>query len=185
MRIALIILLTNIFLYANGINNLLENKQYWKVQSGKWQFSKSKLIQSSKNNYFPTILYTKKKYSDIDISVNFKPISGDIDASGGVIFRAKNKDNFYIVRANALEGNFRLYTFINGYRNTIASANVKPPKLGHWNTMRIIATGNIIKIYLNNILYITHHDNKFSKGYVGLWTKADSVTLFDKFIISN
>jgi len=69
-------------------------------------------------------------FSDLDISVNFKPIAGDIDASGGIIFRAKDKGNYYIVRANALENNYRLYTFTNGQRQQIASVKVSSPALG-------------------------------------------------------
>jgi len=153
----------------------------WSIKKGQWSFENGVLKQSATNERFPLILLEKEKLSDVDISVKFKPISGRIDASGGLVFRAVDKDNYYIVRANALEDNFRLYTFKNGRRSEIASATVTPPTLGEFHTIRVVAKGEHIQAYLDGKLYIDHNDSSFSKGYVGLWTKADSVTEFDDF----
>ena len=153
----------------------------WSIKKGQWNFENGVLKQSATNERFPLILLEKEKFSDVDVSVKFKPISGRIDASGGLVFRAVDKDNYYIVRANALEDNFRLYTFKNGRRSEIASATVTPPTLGEFHTIRVVAKGEHIQAYLDGKLYIDHNDSSFSKGYVGLWTKADSVTEFDEF----
>jgi len=67
---------------------------------------------------------------DLDVSVRFRPVSGKEDASGGIIFRAQDGRNYLLVRANALENNFRLYTMVNGRRSTIASARVNTPCQG-------------------------------------------------------
>jgi len=120
-------------------------------------------------------------FSDLDISVNFKPIAGDIDASGGIIFRAKDKGNYYIVRANALENNYRLYTFTNGQRQQIASVKVSSPALGKFHKMRVVVKGDHIQAYLNGEFKLDCHDDSHKNGYTGLWTKADSVTAFDTF----
>ena len=151
----------------------------WKVFEGNWQFKNSEVVQNSVDDYFPVILRINQQFSNLDISVNFTPVSGRVDASGGIIFRAKDQNNYYIVRANALEDNFRLYTFINGSRSQIASATVTPPSINKAHQIRVITKGNHIQAYLNNELKIDYHDNTFSNGYVGLWTKADSVTIFD------
>jgi len=155
----------------------------WKAYTGQWKFQKGVLIQTSENNDFPVILYENKPVADLDISVRFKPISGKIDASGGLIFRAEDEDNYYIVRANALEGNYRLYTFTDGYRHELASASVTPPAIGEFHTLRVLAKGDHIQAYLNGTLELDYHDDTFKKGYTGLWTKADSVTAFDDFIV--
>ena len=153
----------------------------WSIKSGQWSFKNGLLKQSATHEHFPLILLEKEKLSDVDVSVDFKPLSGNIDASGGLVFRAVDKNNYFIVRANALEDNFRLYTFKNGYRSEIASATVTPPKLGQFHSIRVVAKGTHIQAYLDGKLYIDHVDDSFSKGYVGLWTKADSVTEFDNF----
>jgi len=156
----------------------------WKQCSGKWVFAQGVLHQATTAEYYPLILRLDQKYGDIDVSVDFKPISGRIDASGGLVFRAVDKGNYYIVRANALENNFRLYTFKKGYRHQLASAKVSAPELGNFHQIRIVAQGDHIQAYLDGTLYLDHHDSSFVKGYVGLWTKADSVTEFDNLQIT-
>ena len=153
----------------------------WKAYSGQWKFQKGTLIQTSENDDFPVILLENAPLTDVDVQVLFKPISGKIDASGGIIFRAEDEDNYYIVRANALENNFRLYTFVDGYRHQLASTTVTPPALGKFSTMRVITKGNHIQAFLNDKLELDYHDDTFKQGYVGLWTKADSITEFDDF----
>ncbi len=153
----------------------------WEAYSGQWKFQKGTLIQTSENDDFPVILLENAPLTDVDVQVRFKPISGKIDASGGIIFRAEDEDNYYIVRANALENNFRLYTFVDGYRHQLASTTVTPPALGKFSTMRVITKGNHIQAFLNDKLELDYHDDTFKQGYVGLWTKADSITEFDDF----
>ena len=110
--------------------------------------------------------------------MRFRPVSGREDASGGIIFRAKDGQNYLLVRANALENNFRLYSIVNGKRSTIASARVTEPKLGVWHTIRVVTAGPKIQAYLNGAMLLDHQDKTFAEGWVGLWTKADSVTEF-------
>lgn len=156
----------------------------WKSKEGMWTFDNYTVTQKATDTYFPLLLLEGKQYTNVDVSVDFMPISGSIDASGGVVFRSVDAQNYYIVRANALEDNFRLYYFKNGLRYEIASATVTPPALKQYSTIRVVAKGDHIQAYLNGTLFIDHHDNTFSQGYVGLWTKADSVTTFDNFKVS-
>ena len=156
----------------------------WQPHEGTWVWQSGQLLQTETDRYFPLILREKERFSTLDLSVRFKPISGRIDASGGLVFRAQDAANYYIVRANALEGNYRLYTFKNGIRHQIASASVTPPTLGQWHTLRITAQGDHIQAWLDGTLYLDHHDDSFATGYVGLWTKADSVTAFDDFRVT-
>ena len=153
----------------------------WQEMSGKWLFTDGVVRQTSTSDDFPLILRTDRQFADLDVSVDFKALSGRIDASGGIVFRAQDKDNYYIVRANSLEDNFRLYTFKNGRRSQIASARVEPPALAAFHTIRVVAVGDHIQAYLNGVLLLDHHDSSWSQGYIGLWTKADAVTDFDDF----
>ena len=158
-----------------------DKNTHWKGYEGEWVFKQGELLQTSTKNDFPVILNESQAFSDLDVSVNFKPISGSIDASGGLIFRAEDEDNYYIVRANALENNFRLYTFTDGLRHQLASASVTPPAFNQFHTIRVIAVGDHIQAYLNGKLEIDFQDKTFRQGYTGVWTKADSVTAFDDF----
>ncbi len=158
--------------------------EVWKGFEGRWAFIDNTLRQISRYDDFPLILRVDQNYRDVDVSVDFKPLAGQIDASGGIVFRAQDRDNYYIVRANALENNFRLYTFKNGQRRQIASARVSAPRLGQYHRIRVVARGDHIQAYLDGALYLDIRDATYSRGSIGLWTKADSVTEFDNLQIS-
>ncbi len=138
------------------------------------------LVQRATNNEF-NIIVAPTAYRDADVTMKFKPISGREDASGGIVFRF-NDGKYYVVRANALENNFRLYYYDRG-RRQLASASVKPPALGQWHTLRVVAVGDQIQAWLNGTQYLNHRDSRFTSGAVGLWTKADSITAFDDLVI--
>ncbi len=161
----------------------------WTTVDGQWTVEdmagapsgKRVLVQRATKNEFNVIIAPPGPYTDIDVSMKFKPISGHEDASGGIVFRF-NDGKYYVVRANALEGNFRLYYYDRG-RHQLASASVKAPALGQWHAVRLVAVGNHMQAWLDGKLYLDHHDSRFKTGRVGLWTKADSVTAFDDLTI--
>jgi len=154
----------------------------WKFVAGQWTRRPSGgrpvLAQVAETQPWAVAILEDQKFDDIDVTVRFRPISGKEDASGGVIFRAKDGSNYLLVRANALENNFRLYTIVNGKRSTIASARVTEPTLGEWHRIRVVAKGPKIQAYLDDSLLLDHEQKTFTGGWVGLWTKADSVTEF-------
>jgi 3-keto-disaccharide hydrolase len=157
----------------------------WKTIDGKWTVEepagapsgKKVLIQRAVENQYNVIVAPGGPYSDVDVSVRFKPISGREDASGGIVFRFSD-GKYYVVRANALEDNFRFY-YYDQKRYQLATAKVKPPALGQWHTLRIIAVADLIQAYLDGQFLLDHRDSRFNSGQVGLWTKSDSVTAFD------
>jgi hypothetical protein len=157
----------------------------WKTVDGQWTVEempgapsgKKALVQRALQNQFNVVVAPGGPYTDVDVSVRFKPISGREDASGGIVFRFSD-GRYYVVRANALEDNFRLYYYDRG-RHQLATATVQPPALGQWHTLRVVAVGDHIQAYLNGQLLLNHRDSRFRSGQVGLWTKSDSVTAFD------
>lgn len=160
----------------------------WSFDAGTWTRRKSGdstvLAQTAETQPWAVAILKDKSFADVDVTVRFRPISGKEDASGGIIFRAKDGKNYLLVRANALEDNFRLYTMKDGNRSQIAGVKVDAPKLGEWHTMRVVAKGDHIQVSLDGILRLDHRDATYAEGYVGLWTKADSVTEFDDLAIS-
>jgi hypothetical protein len=157
----------------------------WKIVDGQWTVEemagapsgKRALILRPQGSDFNVIVAPGGPYTDVDVSVRFKPISGREDASGGIVFRF-SEGKYYVVRANALENNFRLYYYDRG-RRQLATATVQPPPLGQWHTLRIVAVGDHIQAHLNGKLLLDHRDSRFKAGQIGLWTKSDSVTAFD------
>jgi hypothetical protein len=161
----------------------------WQTVTGRWAIEempeapsgKRVLVQRATENAFNVIVAPGGSYTDIDVAVRFKPISGREDASGGIVFRFE-PGRYYVVRANALEGNFRLYYYERG-RHELASASVTPPALGRWHTLRLVAVGDRMQASLDDRLLLDHRDARFRAGQVGLWTKADSVTAFDDLTV--
>jgi hypothetical protein len=160
----------------------------WTTVTGQWAVEemagapsgKRVLVQRATQNEF-TVIVAPAVYVDVDVSMKFRPMSGRQDASGGIVFRFTD-GRYYVVRANALEDNVRLYYYDRG-RREIASARVKAPALGQWHTVRVVAVGDHMQAWLNGRLHLDHHDSRFKAGRVGLWTKADSITAFDDLTI--
>jgi Domain of Unknown Function (DUF1080) len=161
-----------------------QNLGSWTMVTGQWAVEDMAgapggpkvLVQRATRNEFNVIVSPAGPYTDVDVSIKFKPISGREDASGGIVFRFAD-GKYYVVRANALEDNFRLYTYDRG-RRQIASASVKAPALGQWHAVRVVAVGDHIQAWLDGKLLLDHRDARFKSGRVGLWTKADSITAF-------
>ncbi len=136
---------------------------------------------------FPVCVYDGLTVKDADISVKIKAISGKDDQGGGIVWRYKDKDNYYIVRANALDDKVQ-----NGNREDLPlkgegktyGKKTKVPS-GQWNTLRVTAAGNLFTIYFNGTKLYEVEDGTFTDaGKVGLWTKADSVIHFDDLTIT-
>ncbi len=157
----------------------------WKIVGGNWTVEdmpgapsgKKVLIQRAVKNQFNVIVAPSVTYSDVDVSVRFKPISGREDASAGIVFRFSS-GRYYLIRANALEDNFRFY-YYDRKRYQLASVTVKPPIIGQWHSLRVAAVANLIQGYLDGKPMLYGSDSRFRLGQIGLWTKADSVTAFD------
>jgi hypothetical protein len=140
---------------------------------------------------FPLCVYEGFTGRDVDVSVKYKPISGKEDQAAGIVWRYQDHNNYYIVRANANENNVVLYKVENGVRTDLPlvgkgrtyGTKARIPS-GEWGTLRVVAVGNRFEVYSNGVKLFEVEDATFPMaGKVGLWTKADSVTLFDDLTI--
>ncbi len=132
---------------------------------------------------FPLAVYEPLPAQDVEASVRFKAISGRGDQAGGLAVRLTDADNYYVVRANALEDNVRLYRVVKGDRQQLASASAKVSS-GAWHTLTLRAEGDRLSASFDGKPLLTHSDRTFTgSGKVALWTKADSVTRFDRLVI--
>jgi hypothetical protein len=136
---------------------------------------------------FPVAVVSDLSAADVDVLVRFKPVSGRVDQAAGLVWRFQNEDNYYIVRANALEGNVVLYKVEKGRRTDLPvkgegrtyGKKAQVPS-GQWSTLRVVAAGSLFTVYFNgNKLYDVEDQTFTQPGKIGVWTKADSVTQFD------
>jgi len=152
----------------------------------------AQLSNDATGGRFPLAVYEKASVKDGTLSVKFKTISGGVDRAAGLVWRYKDPDNYYIVRANALEDNVVLYKVENGQRISLAPQGTPSKTYGvkhrvpqqTWNALSVTFEGAVFTVSFDGQKLFTVEDSTFSAGgEVGLWTKADSVTYFDDFRI--
>ncbi|HMF92715.1 MAG TPA: family 16 glycoside hydrolase [Vicinamibacterales bacterium] len=143
--------------------------------------SKPNVLKQSGQATYPVCLKDDTSVKDGFVEVKFKPVSGREDQAGGLVWRAKDANNYYIARANALEDNVTIYHTINGRRTEKKRANMKVPS-NQWHTLRVEFQGSHFVVRFDGKDALAWDDDTFREpGRVGVWTKADSVTLFDDF----
>jgi len=153
----------------------------WAVVADESAPSKSHVLKQSGEADYPVAFKNDSNLKDGFVEVKFKPVSGQEDQAGGVVWRVKDADNYYIARANALEGNVRIYHFVKGKRTQFKGASVLVAA-NQWQTLRVNFSGKQFAVVFNGKELFTAEDETHKDaGKVGVWTKADSVTLFDDF----
>jgi hypothetical protein len=153
----------------------------WTVEKDDSAPSKPNVLKQSGQATYPVCIKDDTSLKDGFVEVKFKPISGKEDQAGGVVWRAKDSNNYYIARANALENNVTIYHTVNGRRTEKKRTNAKVAS-NTWHTLRVDFQDNHFTVTFDGKKAIEWDDNTFKDaGKVGVWTKADSVTLFDDF----
>jgi hypothetical protein len=153
----------------------------WAVEKADDAPSIPNVLKQSGEATFPVCIKEDTNIKDGFVAVKFKPIAGKEDQAGGIIWRYRDKDNYYIARANALEDNVTIYHTIKGQRVGFESAN-ETVKSGAWHTLRVDFEENRFAVTFDGKKVIEAADQSLKdSGKVGVWTKADSVTLFDDF----
>ena len=160
----------------------------WTVESDETAPSRSKVLKQSGRATYPLLLKNDSSIKDGFVEIKFKAVAGSQDRAAGVVWRAKNANNYYVTRANALEDNVVLYKTVDGVRSPLDivgrkggyGIDVKVPA-DTWHSLRIDFSGSRFRVSFNGKQLFEVGDFTFADaGKVGLWTKADSVTLFDQ-----
>ncbi|GAB3758257.1 hypothetical protein GCM10028796_03610 [Ramlibacter monticola] len=150
----------------------------WTVEPGQ---AGGRVLLQSGNGTFPWCVRSGTAVADGFVEARFQPISGRQDQAGGVVWRWKDGDNYYVARANALENNVSLYYTEHGSRKTLKYVDA-PVARGQPHTLRVEFAGDQIAVWLDGTRYIDMRDAHIAgPGAVGVWTKADSVTAFSEF----
>lgn len=158
-----------------------KGKPHWMVETDGTAPSRPNVLKQSGTAPFPWCVKNDIAISDGSVEVKFKPIAGREDQAGGLVWRWKDGGRYYVARANALENNVSLYYTTNGSRHTIMYRDA-PVARNEWHTLRADFKGTAIRVSLDGKTYINTRDSHIAgAGKAGVWTKADSVTLFDDF----
>jgi hypothetical protein len=153
----------------------------WTIEKDDTAPSRPNVLKQSGEATYPVCLKEDTSLKNGFVEVKFKPVSGKEDQAGGVIWRCKDADNYYIARANALEDNVTIYHTLKGKRVAFKNVNT-PVKSGQWHTLRVDFAGNKFTVTFDGKRVIEATDDRIADAEnVGVWTKADSVTLFDDF----
>jgi len=153
----------------------------WTVEQDPTAPSAPNILKQSGQATYPVCIKDDTSLRDGFVEVRFKPVSGKEDQAGGVVWRAKDSNNYYIARANALEDNVTIYDTLNGRRSERKRTDMKVAS-NEWHTLRVDFQGSHFTVTLDGKKALEWDDVKIKEaGKVGVWTKADSVTLFDDF----
>src|SRR5437773_2083801 len=153
----------------------------WEIVADDSAPSKPNVLKQSGEATYPVCIKDDASLKDGFVEVKFKPISGKEDQAGGVIWRCNDANNYYIARANALEDNVTIYHTVNGKRSEKKRINTKVAS-GRWHTLRVDFKDNYFVVTFDGKRAFVWKDDTFKDaGKVGVWTKADSTTLFDDF----
>lgn len=143
--------------------------------------SKPNVLKQSGQGTYPVCLKDDTSIKDGFVEVKLKPVSGTEDQAGGLVWRARDANNYYVARANALENNVTIYHTINGRRTEKKRTRMRVSS-NQWHTLRVDFRNNHFTVTFDGQKAIEWDDETFKDaGKVGVWTKADSVTLFDDF----
>ena len=151
---------------------------------GKWGVAE--VTRDTTDYRFPICVIDGDEYAnlaDLDVSVRIRPMEGSVDQAGGLAVRVKDSRNYYVVRANALEDNVRLYVVLDGDRKQFAGVNHKVAAK-QWHDLRLRAVGDRFTVFFDGKQLFEATDRRLTgAGSVALWSKADSVTEFTNLTI--
>jgi hypothetical protein len=138
----------------------------------------AQLSKEPTDERYPLAIFDRETFSDFTFTTRFKVVDGVEEQMAGIIFRVVDDKNFYVLRANAKDGNVRFYKVVNGARTPPIGNNL-PVSKGEWHELSVECKGNQIRCSFNGKpIGERFEDNSFTAGKVGFWTKSDSVSYF-------
>ncbi|MCC7293718.1 MAG: DUF1080 domain-containing protein [Phycisphaerales bacterium] len=141
-----------------------------------------KVETTAEDQTFNLLIGEQLSLKDVDLRVMLRADSGKVDQGGGLLWRCKDENNYYVCRVNPLESNFRVYKIEGGKRTQLGSADVET-KTGEWHEVRAVMIASKIECFVDGKKLLEAADDTFKDaGRIGLWTKADASSSFDKVI---
>jgi hypothetical protein len=179
-----------------GGHNLLKvDGSHWRMgQRGEGLAEKARILYGQNDaefrasiesfpNYPCAIARDVAEFQQGEVLLRFKPLAGREDQAAGILFDLKPSGDYLALRANALEDNLILWRVVKGRRTSVHEVSTPPPASGLWHDLRLVVKGRSLEGYLDGKLTLKYTLDQAVSGRVGIWSKADSVTLFDGFSV--
>jgi hypothetical protein len=138
----------------------------------------AQLSRDITDEHYPILVYTNEVFGDFTFRTRLKCVGGAVEQMAGIVFRYQDEKNFYYVRASAKGNTLRFFKVVGGQRSAPIGPEMEIPAR-QWHDLAVQCKGNQINVFFNGSQAIpTMTDNSFSAGWIGFWTKSDSVSHF-------
>lgn len=138
----------------------------------------AQVLPKGTDQAYKILLVEDTDNADVDVDVSYLAVAGKADLGGGLVWRAADDRNYYLLRASLVEQKIRLYRVVKGVQQVVKQIDHPLPAAG-WHKLRIVQRGCDIKALYDDAMLFRLCDSTFTRGRIGLWTKADAVTYFD------
>ncbi|MGO8701953.1 MAG: family 16 glycoside hydrolase [Limisphaerales bacterium] len=146
-------------------------------------------------SHFSVLLYTNEIFYDFTLSTRFKINGGIISPEAGLVFRAQDQSNYYVLRGST-DGNLLWFRVAQGksFEGVGVGVKIGLPK-DTWQELKVDCSGSRIRCYLNGQLVIPPgqpgaptndlaiNDTTFPTGKVGFWSRADTKCFFTDALV--
>ncbi len=149
-----------------------KNFKKWKEPKDNiyWRIRDDVLFVKNGPNKKGSILWTKKKYKDFVVQLDFKFGDGTIDS--GIFMRGDGQDapQIQIGESGSLKRDLTASPYVPKKGYPVEATGVKELlKMNDWNTIKARAIGNVYTVWLNGQEVMTYTlENAKLKGPVGL-----------------
>ena len=175
---------------------MVDGREWKRGQPAGGLADKARLIYGSRHEefidnvkafaYFPYAVAKRvDDFQNGEISIRFKLVDGKLDQCAGILFNLKPNGDYLTVRFNGKEDNLVLWTFNKGKRSFVKKGSENMPlAMKQWHTMKIVIAGTQLQGYLNGKLLLEYTLAEPVSGKTGVWSKTDSVSYFDDFVVT-
>ena len=129
-----------------------DNLDYWEVPESNvwWTMDAGTLWAKSDPDKIGSILWTKKKYKDFVVQMDFKFGEGTIDS--GIFMRGDDEKNaqIQIGESGSLKRDMTASPYVPKQGYPVEAEGIKELlKMSDWNTIKAMTIGNTYKVWLN------------------------------------
>lgn len=182
-NILLITLFSILFISCDKQKELFqEDSDNWLLEgNAEWEFDNNELTGTVTNDGFGYLI-TKEKYDNFELNLEFMP---DSTINSGVFIRC---EKYEINPMDCYEVNIWDLHPKQDFRTGAVVLKSEPldkvETINQWNTYKIIANENHIKVWINKILTIDLIDNSLTKGHIAIQAAGEGEIKFKNIRIS-
>jgi hypothetical protein len=167
--------------------NGLGGPSLWEVRVERYLLDGKGLVEVTRQadaNRFPLCIADLPVAKNAEVELSFVAHDGGVARAAGIVMRFIDPQDFYVVEADALDRSVRFIRVVNGERREIA-AHAASFHLGIAQTLRVKSVDDSFAVSLDGtVLFEVRDDAIATPGRFGVWSKADSLTVFGDLFIT-